>query len=130
MKKMFDIYEHKNDSRAHYGIYTSKDSRDEKYFFCIYKKEIESWYRGEDSGARYPEYGSDIIIERYDITPVLNLMINGITMKEFIDKIYDNLPPYAGEWYTPPSLHTLYRYLDEYVDTDKLKVQIKSNNDY
>ena len=124
MKKMFDISEHYNERHVHYGIKVGKDCRGEKYSFWIYKNEIESWYRGEDSGARYPEYGGDIIIESYDLTPVLNRMIEGVTMREFIDKMLDKWPPYAGKWYTPDSLYTLYRYLDNYVDTEKLEKTI------
>ena len=124
MKKMFDISEHNNERHVHYGIKVGKDYCGKKYSFWIYKNEIESWYRGEDSGAQYPEYGDDIIIESYDLTPVLNRMIEGVTMREFIDKMLDKWPPYAGKWYTPDSLYTLYRYLDNYVDTEKLKKTI------
>lgn len=122
IKNMFDIYEHDRERHVHYGISACRDFHNH-YSFYIYKNEIESWYRGEDSGARYPEYGDDIIIESYDLTTILDKKISGMTIKDFIDEMLDKWPPSAGRWYTPNELHRLYYYLDNYTDVEKMRIK-------
>lgn len=121
MKKMFDIYEHDKDRHVNYLISVSR-YWDRAYVFGIYKREVESWYKGEDSGARYPEYGDFEVVELYDLTPILYKMISGKTIKQFVDKIFEEWPPNAGELYTPRETHQLYYYLDNYIDIEKLRI--------
>lgn len=123
MKKMFDIYEHRGERHVHYGIKVRVDYKGH-YIFTIYKNVVEDWYRGEDSGALYPEYSCDETIEMYDLNPILEEKIVGITIKNYIDKMLEDWPPYAGDWYTPGSLHTLYRHLDEIIDIEKLRKKV------
>lgn len=51
----------------------------------VFLKVIECYtvgsYRGEDSGARYPEY-EFCPVEWYDLYPILNNEINGRTIQE------------------------------------------------
>ena len=121
IKNMFDIYEHERERHVDYLISASR-YWDRAYVFGIYKREVESWYKGEDSGARYPEYGDFEELELYDLTPILDKMISGMTIKQFVDKIFEEWPPHAGELYTPAEMHQLYHYLDNYNDIEKLRI--------
>ena len=56
-----------------------------QYYVGVTVFEIVYWYRGEDSGARYPEYGNYEQAEHCDFSPVLNtVMPNGKTIKTYI----------------------------------------------
>lgn len=66
-------------------------------------------YRGEDSGARYPEY-EFCPVEWYDLYPILNNEINGRTIQEQ-DNESIKLYPYAGEMFTTPQAQEIFSYL-------------------
>ena len=126
IKNMFDIYEHDKERHVNYLISVERYGNG-LYLFYIYRREVESWYRGEDSGARYPEYGDFEVVECYNLTSVLDKKISGMTIKDFIDKMLEEWPPHAGDLYTPTEMHQLYYYLDNYTDIKNMRIDdIKS----
>lgn len=73
-----------------------------RYYVGVTVYEIVDWYRGEDSGARYPEFGNYQIAEHCDFSPVLNtVMSHGKTIQTYLDDIVKHWPPYAGKHYSP-----------------------------
>ena len=103
-KQLFDYEEFKNSRRD-----VTAGLKLEGYNFIIYCRFVESWYKGEDSGARYvDEWSEDIPIEIYDLTSILdNVMIDGITVKEFID--------------TKCNIYKLYLFLDDLPVVNELR---------
>lgn len=78
------------------------------------------YYRGEDSGARYPEYEFSPV-EWYDLYPILNKEINGKTIKELVNESI-KLYPYAGEMFTTPQAEKIYSYLKTLDNISKVKI--------
>ena len=83
------------------------------YDSIVFLKVIECYtvgsYRGEDSGARYPEY-EFCPVEWYDLYPILNNEINGRTIQEQ-DNESIKLYPYAGEMFTTSQAQEIFSYL-------------------
>ena len=110
MKNLLDV---KEQNRRHHkdGVYGISIS---KYYFEIFKIEYEYWYKGEDSGAQYPQYSdSKTYLEIYNLSPILDNIIGGVSLKTYIDKMISNWPPLAGRLYAPRELYKLYSYLDD-----------------
>lgn len=81
-----------------------------RYYVGVTVYEIVEWYKGEDSGARYPVFGNYEIAENCDLHPVLDLIMpSGKTIKTFLDDIVRHWPPYAGKHYSPVS-YSFYEY--------------------
>ena len=119
MKRLFDVYQadELELSDVHFGVDL------ERYKISSYKCEKEKeWSRSEDSKAYYRDWGVKEPIEIYDLNPILDVLINGEPIKEYIDRILDNWPPYAGDFWTTPEVHRLYRFLDEIDCIEKLRV--------
>lgn len=82
-------------------------------------------YRGEDSGARYPEYEFSPV-EWYDLYPILNNEINGRTIQELVNESI-KLYPYAGEMFTTPQAEIIYTYIKNLDEISKLKIDTGQN---
>lgn len=78
------------------------------------------YYRGEDSGARYPEY-EFAPVEWYDLYPILNNEINGQTILELVNESI-KLYPFAGEMFTTPQAKIIYAYIKTLDEISKLKI--------
>ena len=104
IKQLFDYEEYNNSRRD-----VDADIKLEGNNFIIFCRFVESWYKGEDSGARYvDEWSEDIPIEIYDLTSILdNVMIDGITVKEYID--------------TKCNIYKLYLFLDDLPGVNELR---------
>lgn len=78
------------------------------------------YYRGEDSGARYPEY-EFAPVEWYNLYPILNKEINGKTIEELVNESI-RLYPNAGEMFTTPQAQKIYTYIKNLDEIEKLKI--------
>lgn len=115
MKQLYDIERYKSYRDTKAGL------KLEGYNFILYYRTVESWYKGEDSGARYPdEWSDDIILEIYDLTPILGNIIDGVTLKEHIDKISGSKCIISDSLVTQ-NLWWLYYYLDDLPGVERLK---------
>lgn len=93
---------------------------DTEYAYCeiVELFEVDS-YRGEDSGAAYSVFDTRTI-GRYNITSVLDHLINNKTIRDLIiesDKMY----PYAGSLHTSHQAAAIYNYIMSLENIDKLK---------
>ena len=88
----------------------------------IVESRIIGHYRGEDSGAIYPEFDYDVI-EAYDLNPIKNEKIGNQTIEELIEESIERYP-YAGEMFTSPQAHEIYNYLKTSGKLEKYKMSI------
>lgn len=89
---------------------------------CVIESSVVGHYRGEDSGAIYPEFEYNTI-EKYNITPILDHEIDGKTIRDLI-ALSDRLYPYAGEMHTSVQASSIYRYLNTLDNKDEMKIKL------
>lgn len=91
-----------------------------KYQVWVVAPCIIGHYRGEDSGAIYPEYEYNVI-EAYRIASLLDHKINGKTIEELIDES-NRRYPYAGELHTSEQAFAIFNYVKSLPNVDDYKV--------
>lgn len=92
----------------------------ENDILCVIESEVVGHYRGEDSGAIYPEY-EYIVVEQYNLDAIKNHTIGGKTIHELI-KESCKLYPYAGEMFTFPQASSIYSYLSSLEKMSELRI--------
>lgn len=110
MKRLFDVYQANKLKLldVHFGVDLKR------YTVSSYKCVMEDdWSRSEDSKAYYHDWGAKEPIEIIDLNPILDVLINGEPIKEYVDRVLSAWPPYAGSFWTTSEVHELYRFLDE-----------------
>ena len=101
---MFDIFKARRISRqeryhVEYNFYGNN-----RCLFFIYKVVVAGQYRGEDSGAIYSEYESQLV-ERYDISKLLDIIIDLEKKKTLRDLL--NYRDYFGNRLQPEKLYSI-----------------------
>lgn len=91
-------------------------------FLRVIEDTIVGHYRGEDSGAIYPEYEFNAV-ETYNIAPILDHKIDGKTIRDLI-ALSDRLYPYAGEMHTSEQAASIYKYLNTLDYKDEMKINL------
>ncbi len=117
MGKLADFIKEADEHHDHCGINICGDT------FYVYVTDIESYHRGEDSGARYPEYGSDKIILTICLESFYQEVAKGeLTVKEILDALNEvrqsNQAASWGQWYTPGHISLIADFLDKKKDID------------
>lgn len=91
----------------------------ESDILSVIESEVVGHYRGEDSGAIYPEY-EYIVVEQYNLDSIKNHIIGGKTIHELIKESCD-LYPYAGNMFTSPQASLIYSYLSSLENMAELR---------
>lgn len=91
-------------------------------YMTLVESKVVGHYRGEDSGAIYPEFDYDVV-EAYDLNPIKNEKIGNQTIEELIEESIERYP-YAGELFTSPLAHEIYNYLNSSGCLEKYKISI------
>lgn len=91
-------------------------------YMTLVESKVVGHYRGEDSGAIYPEFDYDVV-EAYDLNPIENEKIGNQTIEELIEESIERYP-YAGELFTSPQAHEIYNYLNSSGCLEKYKISI------
>ncbi len=85
-------------------------------YFIVYCADIVGYYRGEDSGARYPEYEEDVLLT-IPLEPFLQEKGNeNITIQQLLASLERENSLIWGEWYTPPQTVRIMKILDSLED--------------
>ena len=77
-------------------------------------------YRGEDSGAIYPEYEFRDV-EMYNLNPIKNCKIRNKTIEELVQESCRQYP-YAGEMFTSPQAKEIYSYIETLEDVSNIRI--------
>lgn len=77
-------------------------------------------YRGEDSGAIYPEYEFHDI-ETYNLNPIKNHQIGNKTIEDLVKEACRQFP-YAGEMFTSPQAKKIYLYIVTLEDVSNIRI--------
>ena len=99
-----------HDNNLSFNVLNSRlwfEKSSELPYFDILERYKSGSYRGEDSGARYPEY-SERLVCRYDVSSVAEVILDGISIKERVRHI--EYPPCDYD-YRGIGDYTLYHYL-------------------
>ena len=78
-------------------------------YLHVVESYIIGHYRGEDSGAIYPEYEFRDI-ETYNLNPIKNNQIGNKTIEDLVKEACKQFP-YAGEMFTSPQAKKIYLYI-------------------
>lgn len=77
-------------------------------------------YRGEDSGAIYPEYEFRDI-ETYNLNPIQECKIRNKTIEELVKESCRQYP-YAGEMFTSPQAREIYSYIETLENVSDIRI--------
>lgn len=77
-------------------------------------------YRGEDSGAIYPE-SEFRDIETYNLNPIKECKIMNKTIEELVKESCRQYP-YAGEMFTSPQAREIYSYIETLENVSDIRI--------
>ena len=107
MGKLNDILQKAKREHHHAGYRLCGDN------LILYYVEKVGRYRGEDSGAWYPEYGDDILFEKISLEPyVSEITDKGDTIQTLIDKHYSQDLRGHGDWYNTWEEYYIFNHID------------------
>lgn len=89
-------------------------------YLHVVESYIIGHYRGEDSGAIYPEYEFRDI-ETYNLNPIKNHRIGEKTIEELVKESCCQYP-YAGEMFTSPQAREIYFYIETLENVSDIKI--------
>lgn len=81
-------------------------------FFIVFCADIVGYYRGEDSGARYPEYEEHDLLT-IPLDPLLDEKgEDALSIGQLLSSLERDKSWAWGEWYIPPQTVRIMRILD------------------
>ena len=94
----------------------------ESNFLEIVESYVVGHYRGEDSGAIYPEFEYRAI-KRYNLDSIKDHLIGSKTIEQLINESCREYP-YAGEMFTSPQAWKIYYYIQTLPQLEKLEMKV------
>lgn len=108
MGKLNDLLQKAKSEHHHAGYRLCGDH------LVLYTVDKVGRYRGEDSGAWYPEYGNDEFIKEISLKPFLSEITDkGFSIQELIDKHYSQDLRGFGDWYNTWEEYYIFNHLDK-----------------
>lgn len=106
----------------------------QKNFLILFEKVKVGTYRGEDSGAIYPDYQEQITL-CYDLNPIMDDNVDGKSISQLLDDLAQARREQSrcqNSWYfqfgfsdkTPTEIMLIYRYVMSLPNKHKLETEI------
>lgn len=106
----------------------------QKHFLILFENVKVGTYRGEDSGAIYPDY-QEQITSCYDLNPIMDAQIDGKSINQLLKELEKaRFEQYNGQnaWCyqycssnkTPAEILLIYQYVMALPDKARLKIEV------